>query len=336
MLDRRSLLCVVTCAAVALPMHAQGAASPQCALAPTALRDACQKGTDIFTMLMPQVQGALAGGGAVLGSSSAMRGLSIGLRVNALDGDLPDLGGVRLATTGIVRSNIGTTRTPVPMPTLDLAAPIFPGFLVGRQRIFSADVLVNVAYLPSRQIEDFRVRTTNGSLKLGYGARIGLVADRMLMPAVSVSYFRRTLPTATFNATINTDSPLVVGASSDSVTLAELSIRNDAIRIAASKRLGFIELGGGVGEDRYRTFSQLQLRVNTLATQSVSGAYVLTQQISRRAAYASAALNIARFRIAGEAGTLFGGDSLSTYNTFAAGRVTARRLFGSVGVRLRF
>ena len=317
--------------ALAEPLAAQ---STQCAAQPVVLRDACQKGTDIFTMFAPQVQGALAGGGPVLGSSDAVRGFSIGLRVNAVDGRVPQLRNQRLSTSGIVRSAIPTGRVPVPAPALDVAIGVFPGFFVGVQRLFSVEVLANVAYIPNRTIGDFSVRTTNGSLKLGYGARVGLLADRQMVPAVAVSYFRRSLPTATFSTGL--PSTQLAATADDSLTLGDLSIRNDALRLGISKRLGFIEVGGGVGQDRYRTFSQLRARITPAFGAPVTGAFVLTQQIKRNAAYGSVALNILKVRLAAEAGSTFGGDSISTYNSFTDGTLNAQRLFGSVGLRLGF
>jgi len=330
----RSLSVIVACTlahACAQPLVAQSA---QCVSQPVVLRDACQKGTDIFTMLAPQIQGALAGGSPVLGSSNAVRGFSVGLRVNAVDGRIPELGSVRLARDGIARSTIPTTRTPLPAPVLDIAIGVFPGFFAGVQRLFSIDLLANVAYIPTRTLEDFSVRASNGSLKLGYGARFGLLADRLLMPAVAVSYFRRSLPTATFSTGL--PSTALGATTNDSLTLGDLSIRNDALRVGISKKLGFLEMGGGVGQDRYRTFSQLRARVTPPIGAPVTGAFVLTQEIMRNAAYGSVALNILKLRLAAEAGTTFGGDSIATYNSFTDGTLNAQRLFGSVGLRLGF
>ncbi len=328
----RSLAVAALCAgAIAMPVSAQSA---QCLAQPAALRDACQKGTDIFAMLAPQVQGALAGGSPVLGSSRAVRGLSIGLRVNAVDGRVPDVGNLTLSPTQLVRSTIATTRVPVPAPALDVAFGLFPGVFVGVQRVLSLDALVNVAYIPNRDLEDFSVKTSNGSLKLGYGARLGLLADRMLMPAVAVSFFRRSLPTASFSTSFTSPSPGVT--TSDSLSLSELSVENDALRVSISKKLGFLELGGGVGQDRYRTFTQLRARVSPPVGAAVAGAFALTQEIKRNAAYGSVALNILKLRIAAEGGSTFGGDSVSTYNTFTDGKINEQRLFGSVGLRLSF
>jgi hypothetical protein len=331
MITRSFLALTLGVLAVSLPVSAQSA---QCAAQAVPLRDACQKGTDIFTMLAPQVNGALTGGGPVLGSSRAVRGLSIGIRVNAVDGRVPDLANVQLSSTGVVQSAIPTKRVPVPAPTADIAIGLFPGLFVGVQRILSVDGLVNVAYIPNREIEGFSVKAVKGSLKLGYGARIGILQDRLLIPALAVSFFRRGLPTATFSTSF--DSPIVGATGQDSISLSGLSIENDALRLGISKKLGFIEIGGGVGQDRYRTFTQLISRVSPPIGAAVRDTVALTQEIKRNAAYGSFAINLFKLRIAAEGGSTFGGDSVSTYNSFTDGKLNEQRLFGSVGLRLSF
>ncbi|HYW51722.1 MAG TPA: hypothetical protein VE861_14000 [Gemmatimonadaceae bacterium] len=323
---------VAFCAvALSLPVAAQSA---QCSAQPVALRDACQKGTDIFTMLAPQVHAAIAGGGPVLASARAVNGLSVGLRINAVDARIPDPSSTTLSTGGAVQGTIATSRVPLPAPVLDFAFSAFPGVFLGAQRVLSVEVLANVAYVPNRSVERFRVRTTDGSLKLGYGARVGLLSDRLLMPAVSISYFRRSLPTSAFSTSFSNGS--VLRTSDDSLTLNSLSIRNDALRLAISKRLGVFEIGGGAGQDTYHSFASLQTRVTPPVGVPVNGGVALTQQIKRNTAYASFALNISRLRIGAEAGATFGGDSIATYNTFTDGKLNDRRLFGSLGTRVSF
>lgn len=328
----RSLAALTLCAcAFALPLTAQSA---QCASQATAVRDACQKGTDIFMMLAPQVNGALTGGGPVLGSSRGGRGLSIGIRVNAVDGRVPDPTAITLSSSGVVKSAIPTKRVPVPAPTLDVAVGLFPGVFLGLQRVLSLDALLNVAYIPNRDISDFSVKTTAGSLKLGYGGRVGLLADRLFVPAVAVSFFRRSLPTATFSTSFTSSSGAIT--TRDSLALGDLAIENDAIRISASKKLGFIEIGGGVGQDTYRTSTALRARVTPSIGPAVVGEFALAQNIKRNAAYGSFALNVFKLRLGAEVGSTFGGDSVSTYNSFTDGKVNRKHLFGSVGVRLSF
>jgi hypothetical protein len=328
----RVALAAATALLACVPFHSLAAQSAACAAQALPVRDACQKGADIFALLAPQVNGALAAGSPVLGSSRAVNGLSIGLRVNAVDGTVPDLTAVRLSTTGATSSTIATQRAPVPAPTLDIALGVFPGVFVGVQRILSLDALINVAYVPNQTIEDFSIRTVNGSLRMGYGARLGLLSDRFMVPAVAISYFRRSLPTASFSAGITSGG---VSGSVDSIALNSLNLQNDALRLSASKKLGFLELGGGVGQDRYNTSTQIRGVVNT-PLGAVSGGASFRQRITRNVAYGSAAINVLRLRLAAEAGTTFGGDSVQTFNTFANGRQNAQRLFGSVGLRVQF
>ena len=335
-MNRRIAAVVALCtSALTTPLTAQSA---QCTGQVVGLRDACQKGTDLFSMLAPQVNGAIAGGGPTLGTARTSSGITIGLRLNLVDGRVPDLSAVTLSSTGIVRSTIATSRAPIPMPTLDAAFSVLPGFDVGRQRIFAVDVLTNVAYVPTRDLEDFSVGATKGSFKVGYGVRVGLLADRDMAPAVSISYFRRTLPTARISASL----PINASGSSqrDSIVLDQLSLRSDALRLAVSKRFGFLELGGGAGQDRYRAFTQLRARVTPVVLGApiapVSGAFVLAQQITRNTAYGSLALHFGRVHVGTEVGATFGGDSVATYNTFTDGKLNARRLFGSAGLRVNF
>jgi hypothetical protein len=334
MLIRRFAFTALLLSSSALPLAAQSVTA-ECAAVSVLLRDACQKGTDIFSMLAPQVQGAIAGGGPVLGSARTVYGMSIGVRVNAVDGRVPDLSAVTLSRTGAVRSAMPTKRAPVPAPALDVAFGLFPGIPLGLQRVLSLEGLVNVSYIPNRSIEDFSVKATNGSLKLGYGGRVGVLADRMLVPAVSVSYFRRPLPTATFSSSFA--SGIGGLATRDSLALQNLSVQNEAYRIAISKKLGFIELGGGVGQDRYRTSTSLRAVLVALSGPSVAQSFALSQTLKRNAAYGSFAINISKLRIGAEAGATFTGkDSVFTYNSFTEGKVNERRLFGSAGVRVSF
>jgi hypothetical protein len=334
MMSRRfAALALLISGAAPIAANAQSA-SAQCLAQAAALRDACQKGSDIFAMIAPQVNGALTGGGPVLGSSRSGGVLSIGLRVNAVDGRVPELTSVTLSPTALTRSTIATKRAPVPAPALDVSLALFPGIFVGVQRVLSLDALVNVAYIPSRTIENFSVKTTNGSLKLGYGGRLGLLADRMLMPAIAVSFFRRSLPTASFSTSFS--SSIAGITTRDTIALENLSIENDALRLSLSKKLGFLELGGGVGQDRYRTFTQIRARVSPSVGPQASGTVAVSQTLKRNAAYGSVALNIFKLRIGAEAGATFGGDSVQTYNTFTDGKLNAQRMFGSAGLRLSF
>src|SRR6185437_8756916 len=91
--------------AAARPVRAQGTINPGCQSAGVTFQDACQKTVDIFDYLAPQLATAVAGGNATLGDAGTLGGLghfSLGLRANAVDGDIPKVDNVTLNTTGPV------------------------------------------------------------------------------------------------------------------------------------------------------------------------------------------------------------------------------------------
>src|SRR5512132_3896517 len=83
--------------AAAAPLAAQGTIAPQCQAQPTQVQDACQKSTDLFNFVAPQLGTSIAGGNAVLGQGGTLGGLghfSVGLRANAIQGTLPTFNNV--------------------------------------------------------------------------------------------------------------------------------------------------------------------------------------------------------------------------------------------------
>ena len=81
-------------AAASSPVLAQGTPSPSCTASATVEQDACQKATDIFGFMAPQLGLAIAGGNAALGQGSTLGGLghfAVGLRLNAVQGSIPDV-----------------------------------------------------------------------------------------------------------------------------------------------------------------------------------------------------------------------------------------------------
>src|ERR1700682_6533110 len=72
-----------------------------------ASQDACQKAIDLFKYMAPQLGVSITGGNATLGQGSSLGGLghfSIGLRVNAVQGSLPQVQNVTPAVTGATSS----------------------------------------------------------------------------------------------------------------------------------------------------------------------------------------------------------------------------------------
>src|ERR1700704_5332756 len=96
-----------------------------------ASQDACQKAIDLFQYMAPQLGVSITGGNATLGQGGSLGGLghfSAGLRVNAVQGSLPQIQNLALATGGATNSQPIETKSQIlPMPTADLAIGIFKG-----------------------------------------------------------------------------------------------------------------------------------------------------------------------------------------------------------------
>lgn len=295
--------------------------------------DACQKATDIFAFIIPQFGQALSGGGAILGTANTLGGLgkfSFNVRVSAVEGRVPDIDAITLSAAGAQASALATTDTPVPAPVADIGVGIFKGFPVGRTRMFSLDGVVNVAYLPDVDVEEIQVVVPGQRLKFGYGGRLGLTRDGKMIPAISASYIKRDLPTADLTASFEGGS-----GGTDQLSLTGFSVSTEALRLSISKKLAFLEIGGGVGRDTYDTQLNIGATVDEGGFQG-SATNTITQQVKRDIVYVSAAFNLPLLKIAAEAGQASGGSAISTVNTFVDGAQDKPRRFASAGIRISF
>src|SRR6478752_10221361 len=136
-----------------------------------ASQDACQKAIDLFKYLAPQLGTSIAGGNATLGQAGSLGGLghfSLGLRVNAVQGSLPQVQNITPSVNGATNTPAIDTKTQLfPMPTADLAVGIFKGLPLAITNVGGVDLLVSAAYLPEFNSSGVSVKVPNGSLKLG-------------------------------------------------------------------------------------------------------------------------------------------------------------------------
>ena len=313
-------------------------AQVSCAITgPVAVRgyaaDACQKAVDLFSFMMPQFGQALSGGGAILGTANTLGGLgkfSLNLRVSAVEGRVPDVDDITLSPLGARASQIRTSSAPVPAPVVDVGVGLFKGFPVGVTRLFSLDGIVNVAYLPDVDVEEVSLVVPGKRFKFGYGGRIGLTRDAHLIPAISASYIKRDLPTADLTASFQGGT-----GGTDALSLTGFSVGTEAYRLSVSKKLGFIEIGGGAGRDTYDTRLNISASVNE-GGNTGGASTTLVQQTKRDVVYASLAFNLPLLKLAAEVGQSSGGTSLNTFNTFVDGGQNEARRFASAGIRISF
>ena len=297
-----------------------------------ATQDACQKAIDLFQYMAPQLGTAITGGNATLGQGGSLGGLghfSVGLRINAVQGSLPQIQNVTPAVTGATSTRFDTKTQIIPMPTADLAIGIFKGLPLAITNVGGIDLLVSAAYLPEFDGSGVSVKVPDGSLKLGYGARVGILQESLLVPGISVSYLQRDLPTVNIAGSNNTDSLYV----------NNLKLKTKAWRVVASKSLLFIGLAAGVGQDKYESSTDVGAHVSARAVPPTpahnAGPISISQEITRTNVFANLSMNLLLLKLTGEIGQVSGG-TINTFNTFSGKQAADSRIYGSVGARFGF
>ncbi|MFN2636241.1 MAG: hypothetical protein ABR585_04385 [Gemmatimonadaceae bacterium] len=297
-----------------------------------ASQDACQKAIDLFQYMAPQLGTSIAGGNATLGQAGSLGGLghfSAGLRVNLLQGSLPQVQNTTVAVTGAQSTRFDTKAQLLPMPTADLAIGIFKGLPLAITNVGGVDLIVSASYLPEFNGSGVSVKVPSGSLKLGYGARVGILQESLIVPGVSVSYLRRDLPTVNIAAT----------SGNDSLYVNNLSLQTKAWRVVASKSLLFVGLAAGVGRDSYASSADVRAHVAARTVPPTSAANAgpvsLSQSLTRTNVFADVSMNLLLLKLTGEIGQVSGG-TITTYNTFSGKQAADSRIYGSVGARFGF
>lgn len=298
-----------------------------------AAQDACQKAIDLFQYLAPQLGVSITGGNATLGQGGTLGGLghfSVGLRVNAVQGSLPQITRVSPVVTGATSSRYDTENKIIGLPTADLAIGLFKGLPLAITNVGGVDLLVSASYLPEFDGSGVSVKVPDGSLKLGFGARIGVLQESLLVPGVSVTYLRRDLPTTNITATTGNDTLYV----------RDLSLKTDAWRIVASKHLLFLGVAVGAGQDKYESSADIRASVAarppfTTTPTIAAPASPISQKLTRTNVFADLTLNLLILKITGEIGQVSGGE-INTFNTFSGKQAADSRIYGSIGARFGF
>jgi hypothetical protein len=332
-------LLVVAGANVAQAQSQQCPAGATAASQERVTQDACQKSVDLFNFMAPQLGTSIAGGNAVLGEGSTLGGLghfSVGLRMNAIRGSVPDAQSFSVSTAGAQASNLGAKDQYLGAPALEFGLGVFKGIPVGLTNIGGVDLLASAAYLPEYQNDDIRVSLPDGSFKFGYGARVGLLSESLLVPGVSVTYLRRDLPTVNVHAAVDGAD----ASNRDTIGVSGLAMKTQAWRVVASKKLFVFGLALGAGQDKYESEAQVNSNVAVpvagtgfLRAQGTTG--VFSQQVTRTNYFADLSFNLFVFRGTAEIGRVSGGE-IETFNSFGDVKANDPRLYGSVGFKFGF
>lgn len=279
--------------------------------------NAAVDGADIFH---PVAGLLISGGNPVLGSFKGLGGLghfSITARVNVTRVRTPDLDFDGSSTTVPQADKI-----PAPAPLVEAAVGVFPGI----NGFLSIDLLGSAQLIPADQIDNFSVdkdarKIGDIALGLGYGARIGVLPGKAIIPSVVVSVTRRDIPRLTYGST----------SGGDNYSFG-VDLHATNLRAVAGYDLGMFDLGAGLGWDKYTGDARI-----TFENQNVPGTITVKSDLdnTRTMAFVNAGLDFSFLRIGVEAGYQFGKDK--TYKTTFAGNDPGdNRLFAGGGLTFSF
>ncbi len=326
---RRIVSLTLLASGIALaPVHAQ-TLNARCAGEQSG--DACQKAVDLMNFMGPQLGTLISGGNATLGLTGTLGGIgrfSVGVRANLLqEGTLPDIEARSFSSGPAGAPENFTVRDQViGFPTADVAIGLFDGLPVGPVRVGALDVIANVAYVPKVSEADFSVEPEEGSLRFGFGGRLGLLGESALWPSVSVSYVTRDLPPTNI-AAVSQD---------DSAALRDFDIETTAWRVVVGKKFGVFGISAGYGKDEYdlRALVYYSVTAGILAPRirpDPANLPRVSQSVRRNNAFIDLGVDLKVLKFAFEIGQVSGGD-ISTYNTFSK-PADDDRLYGSLGLR---
>ena len=296
-----------------------------------ASQDACQMAVDVFQFMAPQLGLAMVGGNATLGAGSTLGGLghfSIGARLNAFNGDLPEINKFPTpSSSGRTQQKLPSKSQLIGLPTADAAIGIFGGLPLALTNVGGVDLLLSAAIVPTLgdSTSDVMVKPEQ-NIKVGYGVRVGLLSESILVPGVSFTYLKRDLPTTTiFGKSTNLD-----------VNITDAKVQTTAWRVTASKSFLLFGAVVGIGQDKYSEGANIKATTRgTAAGTQTSDVIQLSQNLTRTNAFADLSLNLPIFKIVGEIGHSAGsGGAISTYNSFSGGAADKARTYASLGLRL--
>ena len=332
-----AVVTLLSCAAVGTA-RAQ-TVDPVCASAGQT-QDVCQQTVDLLSYMIPQLGISITGGNTTLAQGGALGGLphfTIGVRANLVSGALPE---IQTPTAGAATQH-GTASSPYPvskqfigLPAIDGSVGLFKGVPLGLTNVAGVDLILSLAYVPS-----IDASASGGSAvkiapktntQLGYGVRIGLLQESLVVPGVSFSYLKRDLPTTTITGSFTTVTD------KDTLILKDMSLKTNSWRLTASKSLILFGIAAGLGGDSYDVSSGIHAALHrTVPPVNPTPVDVTFKRtMSRMNYFADLSMNILLLKIVGEVGMVQGG-TMKTFNTFEKAADDSR-MYGSLGLRLGF
>jgi hypothetical protein len=294
-------------------------------------QDACQKALDLLNYMTPQLGTLIAGGNATIGQGGTLGGLghfALSVRANAMRASLPDIDGAGVNYGDAQRTNYVTESQWAALPVVDAAFGVFKGIPLPLTNVLGVDVLLNVSYLPELERDPLSLTTPDGSFKIGYGARVGVLQESLLLPGISFTYIKRDLPRTTLVASWEGGAV----SSADTARLENFDIGSTSWRVVASKNLLAFSLALGVGQDRYEASAAASYVVNDPLQRYADGPVNYAFDVTRTNVFLDVVTNLGLVKLVATVGNVSGG-AIPTYNNFDT-EADASRIYGSLGVRI--
>src|SRR5947207_5263821 len=301
------------------------AQEPQCAMPDPNATAACNTAVDAIRAFHPLAGMIVSGGNPVLGTSGSLGGighLTITARVNAIKAALPNPDS---ASQSQVPSSFHGA---IPAPIVEAAL----GLLRGRGGFLSVDALGSAVLLPTSGVSGLSVDSNaahigGAALGIGYGARVGILSGTFPIPALSVSWMRRTLPRIQYGH---------LGPSFGTGDQFEFSmdLQADNYRAVASWKFVLVDLAAGLGIDHYSS-SQTTIRFHDASTPTSVRTIVINPNNTREVLFVDGGLSLAPLKLVAELGFQTGKDQ-SFATTFRDFDPKAGHVFGGVGLRFGF
>jgi hypothetical protein len=338
----------VVVAVVGARAQSGGLVNPVCAAGTSpetnAAQDACQQAYDVYQFMAPQLGLAIAGGNATLGQNSTLGGLghfSIGVRGNVFRGAIPQVDQFRQRTSGASPAvQLPTKDQVLGLPAADVAIGIFGGLPLALTNVGGEDLLLSATYVPTVNQTNVSIKPDK-NLQLGFGARIGLLSESILVPGVSFTYLKRDLPTTTITGS-STYTSTTTGPTTATLTVNNVKVNTTGWRLVASKNLLLFGLAAGVGQDKYEQAADISSTVSGTVLLPTPRPFTTTakipgtsQSLTRTNYFIDATMNLFIAKLTAEIGQVSGG-TVDTYNSFQAGRADKAQTYGSVGFRFGF
>ncbi|HWA57043.1 MAG TPA: hypothetical protein VG692_07305 [Gemmatimonadales bacterium] len=280
----------------------------------------CNAAIDGANLFHPVAGLLVSGGNPVLGSFKGLGGFghfSLTARVNATRVRTPDLGFDGTSTT-VDQAD----KTIAPAPLVEAGLGVFKGV----NGFLSIDLLGSAQLIPADKIDNFSVdkdarKIGSVALGLGYGARVGVLPGRAIIPSVVVSVMRRDIPRIAYGNTSGGDNYAF-----------SVDLHATNLRAVAGYDLGLLSVGAGLGYDKYTSDARI-----TFENQNVPGTISVKTDLdnSRTSVFANVGINLSIVKLAAEAGYQLGkDDKLKT--TFTGNNPKDSRLFAGAGLTLAF